>query len=116
MEVRRYRDNDERSVSAWNKNGERLGFASRERRPEGIRYGVGFDNMGDPYRGVLDRELNTPLGTLDYGYDGDTIAAGFTPSNPYAGLLQRLVGPQQDQSQGNPYYIQALANLLSRQR
>ena len=65
----------------------RLGFLSKRRIPDDTvpsryqtRYGIGIDNMGDPYRGVLDREINTPLGTLDYGYDGDTVAAGFTPN------------------------------------
>jgi hypothetical protein len=91
MEVRRNRNNNERSISAWDRNGERLGFASKERRPDGIRYGIGIDNVGDPYRGVLDRELNTPLGTIDYGYDGDTVGAGFTPrSDAYYDLLNRL--------------------------
>lgn len=65
------------------KNGNRKGFISKERandNPQKTRYGVGIDNVGSPYRGVMDREINTPLGTLDYGYDGDTVAAGFTPA------------------------------------
>ena len=93
MNVRRYANDDERAISAWDKNGERLAFASKERRPNGIRYGLAIDNIGNPYRGVLDEELNTPFGTIDYGYDGDTIGAGFTPrqsNNAYYDLLNRL--------------------------
>ena len=85
MRINKYRDENEASLSAWDKNGERLGFVARDKDPIGYtRYGIGLDNMGDPYRGVLDRELNTPLGTLDYGYDGDTVGVGFTP-NVYGG-------------------------------
>lgn len=63
------------------KNGNRRGFVESRKTDGGrTRYGVGIDNMGSPYRGVMDREVNTPLGTLDYGYDGDTVAAGFTPN------------------------------------
>jgi hypothetical protein len=85
MDVRKYRDGREATTSAWDKNGERLGFASRDKDALGYtRYGVGLDKMGSPYRGVLDRELATALGNLDYGYDGDTVYAGFTP-NVYNG-------------------------------
>ena len=68
-------------------SGNRRGFISKERayeNPQQTRYGVGIDNVGSPYRGVMDREVNTPLGKVDYGYDGDTVAAGFTPAF-YAG-------------------------------
>jgi len=84
---------EERSKTFYDKNGDRRGFVTKQRRDDGIRYGIGIDKMGDPYRGVLDRELNTPLGTIDYGYDGDTVAAGFTPkgtANAYYDLLNRL--------------------------
>ena len=86
MRINKYRDENLASLSAWDKNGERLGFVARDKDPSVgyTRYGIGLDNMGDPYRGVLDRELNTPLGTLDYGYDGDTVGVGFTP-NVYSG-------------------------------
>ena len=85
MEVRKYRDGGEAMTSAWDRNGNRLGFASKDKDSAGYtRYGVGLDNMGNPYRGALDKELATALGNLDYGYDGDTVYAGFTP-NVYNG-------------------------------
>ena len=69
------------------KNGNRQGFASKERREDSqvpgrytTRYGIGIDNVGSPYRGAMDREINTPLGTIDYGYDGDTVYGGVTPN------------------------------------
>lgn len=68
--------------------GERMGFVDANNG----RYGFGIDKVGSPYRGVMEREINTPLGTIDYGYDGDTVGAGITPN----------------------YYLQALANLLRR--
>lgn len=61
------------------KSGNRKGFVSREDRDGRTRYGVGIDNVGSPYRGAYDGEINTPLGTLDYGYDGDTVYGGYTP-------------------------------------
>lgn len=85
MKVNRYDDGREKVISAWNNNGERLGVASKDKDDLGYtRYGVGIDNMGDPYRGVLERELKTALGNLDYGYDGDTVGISFTP-NVYSG-------------------------------
>lgn len=66
--------------AVYGKNGDRKGFVSRDKREDGrTRYGIGIDNVGSPYRGILDREINTPLGKIDYGYDGDTVAAGYTP-------------------------------------
>ena len=117
MEVKRFSNEaGDRTNGYYTRGGERLGFLQRRNTEDGPRYGFGVDNIGDPYRGALDRELNTPIGTIDYGYDGDTIYGGITPNNnAYAALLDRLVGPA-PQAQGNPYYIQALANLLSRQR
>lgn len=85
-------------LTAETRNGGRLGFLSRDRYADGTRYGIGIDNVGDPYRGVYDGEKSTPLGTLDYGYDGDTVYAGVTPN---------------EKTQA---YISALANLLSKQR
>lgn len=65
----------------YKKNGDRAGFVSKdENSPRSTRYGIGIDNVGSPYRGVKDREINTPLGTIDYGYDGDTAYAGITPN------------------------------------
>jgi len=79
-----------------NMGGGRLGFVRRDETPSGYTYGVGIDNIGDPYRGVMDKEVRTPLGTLGYGYDGDTGYAEFSPNNQTYN------------------YIQALANLLYR--
>lgn len=85
MQVRRYNDDKGSSTAVYDKNGDRRGFTSRDKSDIGYtRYGVALDKMGDPYRGVLDRELATALGDLDYGYDGDTVYAGFTP-NVYSG-------------------------------
>lgn len=78
----------ENLTSVWSDDGEkRYGFVSKDRAyddPAKTRYGIGIDNMGDPYRGISDNELNTLLGKLDYGYDGDTVYAGLTP-NIYGG-------------------------------
>ena len=82
-------------LSAWTKGGDRLGFLSRDKRPYGVDYGIAIDNMGDPYRGVLDEEVNTPFGTLGYGYDGDTVGASFMPNDKtqaYINALSRLLG------------------------
>ena len=62
------------------KSGNRKGFVSKEKRDGRTRYGVGIDNVGSPSRGAMDREINTPLGTIDYGYDGDTVYGGVTPN------------------------------------
>lgn len=83
------------TITAALRNGERLGFLNRDRSENGTRYGIGLDNIGDPYRGVYDGETNTPLGTLDYGYDGDTVGAGFTPNAQtmaYLSALKNLLG------------------------
>ena len=88
--------NQEDLLTASLRNGDRLGFLSRDRRDDGTRYGIGIDNMGDPYRGIYDGETNTPIGTLDYGYDGDTVYAGVTPNDKAAA------------------YISAFKNLLGR--
>lgn len=91
MNVNKYSDGKESITSAWNKNGDRLGFVAKDKRDGDTRYGIGIDNMGSPYRGVMDREVSTPFGTVDYGYDGDTVYAGFNKSNnPYYDLLNRL--------------------------
>lgn len=69
------------------KSGNRRGFVTKQisrDEPQKTRYGVGIDNVGSPYRGALDREINTPLGKIDYGYDGDTVYGGVTP-NAFAG-------------------------------
>ena len=82
-------------LTASSRNAGRLGFLSRDRYADGTRYGIGIDNVGDPYRGVYDGEQSTPLGTLDYGYDGDTVYAGVTPNKKtqaYIGALAKLLG------------------------
>ena len=69
-------------------NEDRAGFASRNRVPDEQlpymrwknRYGVGVDNVLDPESGYSENEINTLLGKLDYGHDGDTAFAGFTPN------------------------------------
>ena len=180
--IKNYSGNGESIKSAWSNDGsKRYGFVSKDRaydNPQKTRYGIGIDNVGSPYRGAMDREINTPLGTLDYGYDGDTVAAGFTPafytgsykgndgshawagyndydvragkynndtiygSNPmyyaslnlpdnvnipdvYKGITTPVGSFEFGTNDGNPgayvdyqpsYYIQALANLLSRGR
>ena len=81
-------------IAALTRDGGRLGFLTRDIADDGIRYGIGIDNMGDPYRGVYDGERNTPVGMLDYGYDGDTVYAGITPTdkvNSYIGALANLL-------------------------
>ena len=86
--VKSYKDNNGSMKSVWNDKGDkRYGFVSRDRdyqEPQKTRYGIGIDNMGSPYRGTSDNEINTPLGRLDYGYEGDTVYAGLTP-NAYTG-------------------------------
>ena len=72
----------------YDREGNRRGFVSKQPAYDDYaktRYGVGIDNVGSPYRGISDNELNTLLGKLDYGYDGDTVYAGFTP-NVYGGV------------------------------
>lgn len=83
----------ESSKTFRDKSGNRKGFVQKSidyENPARTTYGVGIDN-GNPYRGASDRSINTPLGRLDYGYDGDTNYAAVTP-NIYAG---RYSDPQQ---------------------
>ena len=86
--VDKYKNGRESITSVWSDNGDkRYGFVSKEPSysdPAKTRYGIGIDNVGSPYRGIYDNDINTPLGNFDYGYDGDTIGAGFTP-NIYGG-------------------------------
>lgn len=61
----------------------RLGFIQKlidSERPARSIYGIGIDNMGDPYRGVMDKEINTPLGDIGFGYDGDTVYGNINPA------------------------------------
>ena len=73
----------ESSKAVYNKKGERQGVAYKrvnDAEPAKTTYGVALDNMGNPYRGAMDREINTPLGSIGYGYDGDTIYGNVTPA------------------------------------
>lgn len=86
--VKKYSDDNVSMRSVWNDSGDkRYGFVSKDRVPDErvssryqTRYGVGLDNSRSPYSGYYEKDINTPLGTLDYGYDGDTSFAGFTPN------------------------------------
>ena len=84
--VSNYNSPADSTMSAWSHGGDRLGFATRHRIPDAdlpdtrytTRYGAGIDNF--PLTGNSDNEINTLLGTLDYGHEGDTAYAGFTPN------------------------------------
>ena len=84
------------TYAAWLRNGDRLGFLGKDYSPDGVTYRAGIDNMGSIDRGYYDANINTPIGSVGYGYEGDTVYANLTPND-----------------QAN-YYIQALANLLNR--
>ena len=86
-QIKKSSSNFEKSAALYDNKGNRKGVVSKRKSsddPKKTRYGVAIDNMGSPYRGVSDNEISTPVGTLDYGYDGDTVYAGVTP-NAYAG-------------------------------
>ena len=53
------------------KNGDRVAYATKSNEGNSTRYAIGSD-LGNPNRTAMDREINTPLGTLGYGYDGNT--------------------------------------------
>lgn len=78
--LNRYSYGEGRSASLTNNRGDkRYGFVTRDRIPEeGIRYGLGIDNL--PGNNDYYKELQTLLGTLDFGKEGDTGFAGFTPN------------------------------------
>ena len=95
----------EKSKSLY-KNGERQGFVQKRETDDGrTRYGLGIDNVGSPYKGVMDRTISTPLGELDYGYDGDTVGVGFTPAQ-----LQNMSYSYPNGSY-NSYYIDNIAGM-----
>ena len=58
-------------ASIKRRNGDRVAYATRDREGDSTRYAIGHD-LGNPNRTAMDREINTPLGTLGYGYDGNT--------------------------------------------
>ena len=84
--LKRYLDSDDRretyskTTSLMNDRGDkRYGFVSKDRLPdETIRYGLGIDNL--PGNNDYYKELQTLLGTLDFGKEGDTAYAGFSPN------------------------------------
>lgn len=87
IERYKYKDDDWRgsTTAAYDRNGNRRGFVARDKDALGYtRYGVGIDEMGPYDRGYYEGQRNMPIGNLDYGYDGDTVFAGFTP-NVYSG-------------------------------
>ena len=122
--VKRNSNGSSSLTSVWSDDGDkRYGFLSKDRDridPLKTRYGIGIDNIGSPYRGVSDNELKTLLGTLDYGYDGDTVAAGFTPdfysgsynspeeSHRWAGYNDYNVRAGRYANQDNPMYYASL--------
>lgn len=73
------------AIDVYDRNGDRRGYISKDKDALGYtRYGIGIDEMGPYDRGYYEGERNRPLGNLDYGYDSDTVFAGFTP-NVYSG-------------------------------
>ena len=73
----------EASKAVYDRNGDRRGVAYKRingAEPAKTTYGVAVDRTGSPYRGAMDREINTPLGSIGYGYDGDTSYANVTPA------------------------------------
>lgn len=73
----------ESSKKFTDRNGNRRGFVDKRinsENPAKTTYTVGIDNVGSPYRGAMDREINTPLGSIGYGYDGDTVYGNVTPA------------------------------------
>ena len=87
--IKNYSGNGENIKSVWNNSGDkRYGFVSKDRVSDEAtpntrwknRYGIGVDNTRSPYSGYSENEIKTLLGTLDYGHDGDTSFAGFTPN------------------------------------
>lgn len=65
-------------------------------------YGAYVDNTGNPNRGAMDRSINTPLGSIDYGYDGDTSYAGYT-SPIQKGSMEFANGGGMDYANYTPY-------------
>ena len=82
LNIQSFGSGRERGKGLYNGD-ERLGFLQKlidRENPARSIYGIGIDNMGSPYRGIKDEEIKTPLGTIGYGYDGDTVAATFNPA------------------------------------
>jgi hypothetical protein len=83
-----YKGDGYNTVTASNRGGDRLGFVTKDRVPDEVvpdsrwknRYGVGIDNTLPVDSGYYENNINTPLGDFDYGHDGDTAFAGFTPN------------------------------------
>ena len=83
-----YVQNYPNGTSALMSGGQRMGFVSKT---PGGGLNVGIDNIGSPTRGVYDGQINTPLATLGYGYDGDTVYANAQPKIDTQRYLQALV-------------------------
>lgn len=83
-----------RNLSLDMPNGERLAYASMRQTDDGSMptYTIGHD-LGDLNRDVMDKEYNTPLGTIGYGYEGNTDYLTFQPTgNSYIQVLKNLLG------------------------
>ena len=77
-EVSTYDSGDSKGASL-SVGGERVGGVTKNTTSNGKNYyGAYVDRAGDPNRGITDRSVNTPLGSIDYGYDGDTASLGYT--------------------------------------
>ena len=78
MKIKSY-DNGrgDRMKSVWSGD-KRLGFAAKDRLGGRSRFGAGIDNL--PFQSDHAKEIATLLGTLDFGNEGDTAYAGFTPN------------------------------------
>lgn len=69
-------------ASIKNKKGERVAYANKSKEGNRTRYSVGHD-LGNANRTAMDREVNTPVGTFGYGYDGNTDYLSYvTPNMP----------------------------------
>ena len=79
-------------LNLMTQGGDRLGFIGRDTNDNGVTLKAALDNMGSPDRGAYDGELNTGLGTLGYGYDGDTVYGNFSPNVSYLMALKNLLG------------------------
>lgn len=74
-------NNLDTALTVRDRAGDRLGYVSRELRPDEAQYSAAIDN-GNPDRGMLDAELRTPLGKIMGGYDAETNYGSYsTPKN-----------------------------------
>ena len=122
--VKKYSDSNGKMASVWNNSGDkRYGFVAKDRgldNPQQTRYGAGIDNVGSPYRANHDYAINTPLGTVDFGNEGDTLYGGVTPAfykgsyngpdeqHAWAGYNDYDVRAGRYANSGNPMYYASL--------